>query len=203
MLKMLKNKPLETQRVYQERTAHYLSYLPLPKTILEYPIIQDTVLGIFEFAPTEGRPFWTHLTSGMSETAQMTSSGNSVFIEIIFYSVENSTWVDRFLTNLASYPFENKECFSPRDTLPMERSLYEGSKLTSLLLLEPLLENPEISPMFIQHKQVDILWALPITEMERQFMITNGNEVADQWINKCVTLNNLPKLLDFNRDSLL
>lgn len=195
---MLSKKSSSSQAAYQARATHYVSYLRVPFDIHERQILDKTAIGVYEFNPKPKRQFWTYLTSGMSEKGQSPSSKKEIFTELLFYSREQSFWAVEFLVRLSSYPFEYNEPFAPRDTLPLAGPIRPDSKLTSLLLLEPFLEHPGFQFIDIISKKVEILWALPITERERELIISGG----DINFGELISHDLLPSLLDLDRDTL-
>jgi hypothetical protein len=134
----------------------------------------------------------------MSEKGQRLSSKTEIFTELLFYSKQQSLWAIELLVQLSAYPFDYNEPFVPGDTLSLAGPIRPNSKLSSLLLLEPLLEQPGFQFMDILGKKVEILWALPITEAERELIISRGN--ID--FGKVISRNRLRNLLDLNRDTI-
>jgi len=134
----------------------------------------------------------------MSEIGQGLSS-KEVFTELLFYSKDQSPWALDLLMKLSTYPFEYSETFSLGDTLPLVGPIRPNSKLTSVLLLEPFLENPHFRIMDILGKPVDILWVLPITEQELELIISSDNLN----FSKLISREQPSDLLDLNRNSLL
>lgn len=194
---MAHDKPIPRSS-YQARATHYISYLRVPLDIHERKLQNKTALGVYEFEPKPGKQFWTYLTSGMSEKGQKTFSEQERFTELLFYSWEQSPWVVELLVSLSEYPFEYDEPFDAGDTLPLAGSIRPNSKLSSLLLLEPFLEHPSFHFMDIVGKKVEILWALPITESERESIISRGSIDFDKLISR----DQLPNLLNLNRDTI-
>ena len=195
---MLSKKSFSSQAAYQARAKHYVLYLRVPFDIHERQILDKTAIGVYEFNPKPKRQFWTYLTSGMSEKGQNPPSKKEIFTELLFYSREQSFWAVELLVRLSSYPFEYNEPFAPGDTLPLAGPIRPNSKLTSLLLLEPLLEHSGFQFMDISVKKVEILWALPITERERELIISGGDINFGELISHAL----LPSLLDLDRDTL-
>jgi hypothetical protein len=195
---MLNENPRRPKPAYEARVVHYISYLGVSFDMHPRQILDKIALGIYEFGPESNQQLWTYLTSGMSEKGQGLSS-EKVFTELLFYSKDQSVWAIDLLMKLSTYPFEYSETFSPGDTLPLAGPIRPGSKLTSLLLLEPFLENPNFRYMDVLGKQVDILWVLPITEKELELIISSDNLN----FNKMISREQLPDLLDLNRDTLL
>jgi hypothetical protein len=196
---MLNQKPDTVKAAYKARTQHYLSYLRVPQHIHEMLASSDTVLGVLEFAGTAHRPFWTYVTSGMSEREQSSKAGKSVFTELLFYSALKSPWAVELLRKLASYPFEHKEQLGPGHTISLAGPIRPGSQLTSLLLLEPLLEEQGFSQMTVQGKEIQILWVLPLTEAEQKAVANQGYSAFERRILD--TPHN--QLMDFRRRSLI
>jgi len=171
----------------------------VPFDIHERQIFDETALGVYEFNPKPKRQFWTYLTSGMSEKGQRLSSKTEIFTELLFYSREQSLWAIELLVKLSAYPLDYNEPFAPGDTLPLAGPIRPNSKLSSLLLLEPFLEHPSFRFMDIVGKKVEILWALPITERERE-LISSGNSFN---FDELISHHQFPSLLDLNRDTLI
>jgi hypothetical protein len=123
-----------------------------------------------------------------------------MFTELLFYAKKAEQWLEDFLVKLAAYPFEEHTFFAPGQTLPLAGPIVPKSQLTSLVLLEPLLEHNGFKVITeVPGKRIEIIWALPITESERQLIISQGQKPFLNWIS----LNNLPLLLDFHRPSFV
>jgi len=195
---MLNAIPRKPKPAYEARVVHYISYLGVPSDIHARQILDNIAFGVYEFGPQSNRQFWTYVTSGMSEIGQGTSS-KKVFTELLFYCKDQSLWAIDLLMKLSTYPVEYDEFFSSGDTLPLAGPIRPNSKLTSLLLLEPSLENPDFRFMDILGKPVGILWVLPITEKELELIMSSGNLNFSKLISREQPLD----LLDLNRNSLL
>jgi hypothetical protein len=195
---MSTEKPSNSQTTYQARATHYISYLRVPIDIHRRQILDNIALGVYEFGPEPNRQFWTYLTSGMSENGQGLSS-KKIFTELLFYSKEQSLWAIDLLTMLSTYPFEYSETFSPGDTLPLAGPIRPNSKLTSLVLLEPFLEDSYFQNMDVLGTSVDILWVFPITERELELIISSEKFS----FRKLISHEQLPDFLDINGDTRL
>lgn len=187
-----------TTSTYKIRATHYISSLRVPFDIYERQTVDKMPLVVYEFDPKPNRQFWTYLTSGMSEKEQRTLT-NKVFTELLFYSKDKSPIVPDLLAKLSTYPFEYGEAFLPGDTLPLSNPISSNSKLTSLLLLEPFLENSNFQVMDIHGRLVDILWVLPITQKECELISSYENINFREKISG----EHLQSFLNLNRDSLI
>src|SRR5262245_50994529 len=159
---MLNNKPESVKERYKARTAHYLTYIGLPLTIHERRIREDTVLGLLEFGPRNGTPFYTYVTSGMSEIWQSTPSKSMLFTEMLIYSRTAAPWIMDFLAKLSDYPFTQRTFFASGQTLPLAGPIVPDSELTSLAFLRPMYEHQGFEIVStISTKRIELLWVLP------------------------------------------
>lgn len=195
---MPSSRPSNAKYAYQARATHFISHLRVPFDIHERESLTKNPLGVYEFDPKPDRQFWTYITSGMSEKEQRSSSKGDIFTELLFYTRERSLWAVELLIQLSTYPFEYDEPFVSGDTLPLAGSIRPNSKLTSLLLTEPLLEHPAFHLLYIGNKKIEILWVLPITDSERELIITREGFNVGKWVSR----DRLPDFLDLNRDAI-
>ncbi len=192
--------PLKYYEDREIRESHYKRYLGRMGQLILLPadVNEKPHIDVYQFPPTPQKPYWTLITSGMSDAKQnvphyykMFSSGRT---ELLIYVKEPQAWMFGFLKDLALMPFRNKTLLHWDDLHCLSSCpLTESSDFTHLLFLSPLWENYSFRKDFqIAGEKTDFLWAVPITKLEHQQCLQNdfpsvmknimGNEPAQVFV---------------------
>lgn len=86
---------------------------------------------------------------------------------------ENSL-LPRVLAMLATYPFETKSILGIEHTVPFGSAIISTSGMTAFILCSPFYDPLDFQEVRSGNFHIQILWAIPIFESERQFKIKNG-----------------------------
>jgi|GEM_PF-1200923 len=187
-----------------ERESHYTRFLgPLDQQIYHSTDIKPVHIDIYQFAPTEDRPYWTLITGGMSDGPQLVPLAEdyrSPRAEILMYAAEPKPWMISVLKGLAEMPFEHDTHLHYWHTVQNGQPMTaEPSKLTAYFFLPPYFEHPEFPRLTIAGDRVDFLWMIPITEAERQYAVRKGGQALERVIERA----NPPIVVDESRRSLV
>jgi len=164
------------------REEHYQRFFgPITRDIMHSTDVRAVHVDIYQFEPTPERPFWTLITSGMSNERQIEledcEDGMAPRAEILMYAAEPQGWMFSVLKGLAEMPFDDNTCLHWGHTVPNGMPMTAApSLLTSFLFVPPFCEPPEFNELEIDGDNVDFLWMIPITEAEREFAIQHGSE---------------------------
>lgn len=139
-------------------------------------------IDILAFPPFGDRDFWTLITSGLSRVRMIPPDGSEIpRIEIAIYAEEPGEGLIQLLWWLASRVREDREWITPGSTMtngdPPE-TLFDDSCLDSFAFVQPLLEPDFTIPALYSRdgSPVMMLWALPISSAERQFLMREDVE---------------------------
>jgi len=134
-------------------------------------------LHIAKIAPSSTQSMWTFATIGASDVAPSEPTG----LEFVAVAKSDSAAVLMRLGWIAWYhagPPENR--LGAGHTVPIGEGWVDGSPLDSILLTLPYLWGPRLEHCSIGHRHIQVLWALPIHQSERDFKIAHGLEALEQ-----------------------
>lgn len=155
--------------------------------------------GVFEIPPSEGKEYWTYITSGLSNPFGDKPEETSGFgCELLIRVPEQSLWAIHLLFNLMGYVLESKKPFGQGHRIPLNSPIVAGSdSALNTVLFWP----PEGLPHNFQLKsgEVELLEVMGITEDEYQYAKKSSSEALYQRLKK---LSCFP-LTDIARNSCL
>ncbi len=166
----------------EAREQHYQRFFgALNQPVTHSTDIKAVHIDIYRFEPTKERPYWTLVTSGMSDERQLEPEDcpehMSPRAEILMYVSEPQGWMFNVLKGLAEMPFENSTCLHWWHTVPNGMPMTAKlSLLTSFFFLPPYFESEDFANFQLDDDQVDFLWMIPITEAEREYAIEHGSQ---------------------------
>jgi len=164
------------------REEHYQQFFgPITQDIMHSTDSQEVHIDIYQFEPTPERPFWTLITSGMSNQRQLEPKDCDEHIlprtEILMYVSKPQGWMFSVLKRLAEMPFKQKTFLYYGHTVPNGKPMTaQPSLLTSFLFVPPYFEQPEINQFQLDDDEVNFLWMIPITEAEREFAVKQSSQ---------------------------
>ena len=189
----------------EARECHYQRFFgPLTRPIMHSTDVKAVHIDIYQFEPNQDRPYWTLVTSGMSNERQLDqdncAEGVSPRAEILMYVSEPQGWMFSVLKGLAEMPFEDSTFLHWRHTVPNGMSMTaKPSLLTSYFFLPPSFESEGFTDLELDGDKVDFLWMVPITEAEREFAVKHGSAALEKKFAEV----NLPPVVDESRKSVV
>ena len=164
------------------REEHYERHFGRMSDAVAHSTDKNTVhVDIYQFEPSEARPYWTLVTGGMSDLPQRIPSAAEGTLaprtEILMYAKTPQHWMLEILKTLAEFPFRRETFLHWYHTWTKDACItHEPSSFTSCLFLPPFLEDPSLNELQVQGNRVDFLWMIPITEREQDFAVSDGSE---------------------------
>ena len=132
------------------------------------------------FAPTDDRPFFTIVTDGLSDIG-MDAPTPLMFrrVELVIYADEPDEGLAQVLLWLASLVGDHGHWLNPGSTMPNgdpPEALFEDTELDSFSFIQCLYDSDFTLPdlLSIGSDPVSLLWVVPITTDERQFLTDNS-----------------------------
>lgn len=163
-----------------QREAHYEKYLgDLDQVVMKSTEQKLVNIDIYTFAPTEERPFYALITSGMSDRRQNIPEDWEIAprAELMLYTLHPKGWMYSVLRGLAEMAFDKETFLSYRHTIPNGRPMTtEPSLLTAFTFLPPQFEEEGFQPMQVDGDDTDVLLLVPITEAEREYAVEQGTD---------------------------
>ncbi|MHC4884757.1 MAG: suppressor of fused domain protein [Planctomycetota bacterium] len=168
------------------REEHYVEHLgELTQKVMHSTDQKFPHVDIYQFEPTEERPYWTLITGGMSNERMHIPEESFGEIgsraEICMYVKEPKGWMFSVLKGLAEMPFDDKTFLHWWHTVPNGMPMTaEKSLLTNYLFLLPYFEQETFDTLEINEDRVDLLWMVPITDAELEYKVANGAEALEK-----------------------
>ena len=165
----------------EARERHYEKFFGrITRPVMHSADVKQVHIDVYEFGPTQGRAYWTLVTSGMSDERQLDpedcAEGVSPRAEILLYAAKPEAWMFSVLKGLAEMPFEDQTFLHWWHTVPNGMPMTSRpSLLTSFFFLPPCFESHDFTEMKLGGDRVDFLWMIPITEAERRFAAEHGS----------------------------
>lgn len=163
-----------------QREAHFEKYLgDLDQVVMKSTGDKPVKVDIYTFAPTEERPFYVLITSGMSDQRQNIPEDWDIAprAELMLYTLHPKGWMYSVLRGLAEMPSEEDTFLSYRHTIPNGRPMTTvPTLLTAFTFLPPQFEDEGFQPMTVGGDDTDLLLLVPITEGERQYAVEHGTD---------------------------
>lgn len=173
----------------QLRNDHYRLFLGDPVAVWHAASTRIPRVDLLEYPATEERPFWTYLTSGMSDVEQTLSAGSPEWVvprtELMIYTEDRAPWAAKLLHGFARYPFDFATHFFWWHTVPVGGPIDgENAHLSSLVFLPPYFEEDGFDELVIDDAPVRTLWTVAITEAEREYAMVYGTHKLEQLFEK-------------------
>lgn len=187
------------------RQRHYERFFgPITQALMHSTDGKPIHIDIYQFEPTPERPFWTLVTSGMSNERQIEPDDcegqMSSRAEILMYVSQPQGWMFSVLKGLAEMPFDDNTLLHWWHTVPNGMPMTATpSLLTSFFFVPPYFEALEFSELKLANDKVDFLWMIPITEAEREFAIEHGSKKLYGKFEDA----NMPAVLEETRESVI
>jgi hypothetical protein len=189
----------------EARQEHYQRFFgAITQPVMHSTDLKPVHVDVYQFEPVTTRPFWTLITSGMSNERQIEPDDCPESIspraEILMYVPKPQGWMFSVLKGLAEMPFEHNTCLHWWHTVPNGMPMTaKPSLLTSYFFLPPYHEVNEFAELELDGDNVDFLWMIPITEAERDFAIQYGSPALEKRFEEL----KLPQVVDESRESLV
>jgi predicted Zn finger-like uncharacterized protein len=173
-----------------------------------HELVSDLVhIDIHQVAPTEQKPYWTLITSGMSDLPMTTPEGVDVprYAELLIslpptwpldqaaFKDENHYWPLRWLKLLARLPHEYETWLDWGHTIPNgdpTSPFASNTQLCSAMILDPVLVPDEFRNLTIhQDKVISFFSFVPIYQEEVDFKLKRGStplieRLANEGVNE-------------------
>jgi hypothetical protein len=169
----------------EEREAHYQRFFgPLSQPVMHSTDDKAVHIDIYQYAPTEDRPYWTLITGGMSDQRQPLPADVGSHVapraELVMYVREPKGWMFSVLKGMAEMPFDANTYLHWHHTVPNGRAMTaEPSLLTSYFFLPPYFESEGFDSLVVGGDRVHILMLIPITEAEREYAVEHGSQALE------------------------
>lgn len=166
-----------------------------PVAMVFHELISDLVhIDIHQVAPSEDRPYWTLITSGMSDRPMNTPEGADVprFAELILslptdWPMEQSAWKDerwywpiRWLKVLSRLPHEYRTWLGWGHTVPNgepAEPFADGTKFCGVVMLSPILVPEGFHRLEIDgEKTIQFLAPFPLYKEELAYKLEHGGQ---------------------------
>lgn len=141
--------------------------------------------GVFEIPPSDEKPYWMYLTSGLSnplgeEKEELSGAGFELCIRV----PEKSNWAINLFFNLMGYVIETGNFFAKGGTLPLNSPINASNpkcQLNSILFWSPV----DLPNSFqLQSGKFDLIEAIGITQDEYQFAKDSSSNALFQALTK-------------------
>lgn len=145
----------------------------------EKPAENCPPVDLFHYGPSDGRPYHTLVTSGMSDR-RMSVPANHPNIprraEILIYVEEPNDQHFLWIKWAAKFPFIDNTYLTHGHTVQWHEPLFPGSELSCILFINSIVlsDNRFRKTLLIEGDQVDLLWFVPITRREWAFKKESG-----------------------------
>ena len=206
--------PIGDESAIEEITAHIEQHLG-PVDMVWHELISDLVhVDIHQVPPTDDRPFWTLVTTGMSDRPMTVPEGaeDYTYAEVMLclppdwkmsqqdFEDENNYWPIRLLKVLARLPHEYETWLGPGHTIPNggeeDVPYADNTKFTCALILPPLaLAPPEFAQLELDDRTINFYGVWPLYPSEVDFKLNKG---LDGLLDK-LERNAVTELIDVNR----
>jgi hypothetical protein len=182
-----------------------------------HEVVSDLVhVDVHEVPPTPERPYYTLVTSGMSDRPMTVPSGAEKYryaelmlslpaewpISMEAFKEEDNYWPVRLLKILARFPHEYDTWLSFGHTLPNDdppQPYAPNTKLCCALLLVPLLVDKEFWSLKVsEEKTIHFYSIVPLYREEMEFKVKHG---TDPLLDK-LGEHNVNELLDAKRKNV-
>ena len=131
----------------EAREQHYQRFFgPMTQKVMHSTDVKRVHIDLYQFEPTQDRPYWTLITSGMSDERQIApehcKGPMSPRAEILMYVPGPQNWMFSVLKGLAEMPFDNNTHLHWLHTVPNGMPMTASpSLLTSSSFFRPILRR--------------------------------------------------------------
>ena len=181
-----------TQELVELREKSYDSIFG--KSDLVYHEIMPMVphIDIFKYPPTAERPFYTFITSGMSDipmTLPKELSSEYRRIELVLYTSEDKPEFSEMLRRLAHFPHDNQTWLHWGHTMPNgtpAELLFDSSCLDSFFFIPSIVRpDSELGKRLIwQGEPIHLVWCVPISTAECNYKLEKGSNAIYDLFDK-------------------
>lgn len=173
------------ERWAKARAAHCQAFFGSINTVWHASTNRQPRVDVYEFAPSEARPFWTYVTAGMSDCEQCVPASAPEWVvprtELVLYTPERAPWAASLLHGFARYPFDFGTHFFWWHTVPVGGPIDgKDAHLSSLVLLPPYFEEEGFDELQVDGVPARFLWVVPITEAEREYAMVYGTQKLEK-----------------------
>ncbi len=174
-----------------------------PVTMVWHEIVSDLVhIDVYEVAPTEDRPYWTLVTSGMSDLPMAASEQNKAwaYAELMLclpkewklgeddLKDDRYYWPIRWLKVLARFPHEYKTWLSWGHSMPNgdpAKPVASDAPFTGIMLLRPKTLATDFWTLKIRDdKIIHFFSVVPLHPGEMDLKLKAGSEEMDRLLDK-------------------
>jgi hypothetical protein len=134
---------------------------------------------VMRFTPGPQTTLWTYLTIGAWEVDHCPTHRHEFFV---IAREPHDSHVET-LAMMAYYHLKNR--LGLGHTLPNGRPWLPGSTLDHFLLSLPYTFGPKLEELSVGDVEIQVLWALPITESEVRFRHDHGLEALESRFEDC------------------
>jgi len=199
-----------------EIEAHIESHIGKP-TMVWHEIVSDLVhIDVHQISPTEDRPYWTLVTSGMSDLPMTVpkAAGSFRFCELMIclpksWKMEQTDWKNeqfywpvRWLKICARFPHEYKTWLSWGHTLPNgdpPSPFCASTNFSCMYLGVPRTVSKEFWHLDIRpEKKISFFALYPLYSGEVALKLKNGAEHIEELFDR----NKISEIVDLNRKDL-
>lgn len=168
-----------TLHYIEAREEAYLKMFGSVGSVSHELVPQVPHVDVYTFPPSRRRPFHTLITGGMSDWPMRVPEGVPERTELILYVAEPAEQHEEVLRWLAHLVHDQDTWISPGSTISNGRPpepIFANSRLDNFLFLPPPAKFDKRLPrrLQIEGTPVSLLWVVPITTPERDFIIANG-----------------------------
>lgn len=192
------------ENIYKKIFKNFPDTIITPKKSNEIAIWWEIVLqncwGVFEISPTVEQPYWTYITSGLSNPFEENNLDDDVswyWIELMIRTQSKSNWAVTLLWNLMWYIGKTWNIFDQNHRMPLNSSINGKESILDTVIFSFLEEFQE--PFKLSSWWFNILSVFWISENEYLFAKENWSTKLLEIITK-----EYPNLVvNENRDELI
>ena len=165
----------------EQRETQYTALFGEVETVYHELLPFVPHIDVFIFKPgTRGRPFFTYVTSGMSDlpmTIPRTADPELAVAELIFYADEANNDYAELLRKLAHFPHENRTWLGSGHTMPNgtpPQPFFGSSELDTVLFMPTIVRPESNEKLTVGDKLLNLLWVVPLTTRECELKLNEG-----------------------------
>ncbi len=201
--------------VIEQIADHVTRHVGPPEYVLHEIVSLGVHLDIHVVPPSERRPYYTLVTSGMSELPMTAPPGSGVceYAELVLclppdwplgdedLQDEKNFWPIRMLKGLARFPHENETCLAWDHTLQWDdEERIEDYPSSGVLLARPSLFGDDFPVLTVDDaKQVHFLAVIPLYRSEIEFKLEHGAYALTERLEQ----SGVNELLDVDRKPII
>jgi Suppressor of fused protein (SUFU) len=168
--------PEERERVYQELFGAF-------DFVVHEVIPFVPHVDVYQFPPTDARPFYTFVTGGMSDLPMNSPEElgpDFRRVELVFYAAENKPEYPELLRRLAHFPHDARTWIHWGHTMPNGTPPHPllGTRLDHLFFMPSILQ-PDASlgeRLAWRDEPVQLVWCVPITAAECELKLEKASD---------------------------